>query len=234
LGEKSRHTLGPWPLSRNVWSNSISSSSRSRTCGTLPSPNVKEEDISTLVAKAELDNLFNQRLDEEASCLHRPQTRSPSEQAIIHNIFTINNSSDEEDAHTLNEKAEEPKILRELFLMFPERDLDFDKGQPLINCKISVSGKVRACDPHSLMIRVKDSQNSHPFAHLEPSDEGNITAKRMPIPGEKNSEDSISVWLMHEDAVTRPKAQEHSWLQELMMLFRYLVCTGVILSMKGS
>jgi len=86
-----------------------------------------EEDISTLVAKAQLDDLFNQRLDEEASCLHRPQTRSPSEQAIIRNIFTINNSSDEEDAHTLNEKAEEPKIIRELFPMFPERDSDFDR-----------------------------------------------------------------------------------------------------------
>jgi len=80
------------------------------------------------------------------------------------------------------------------------------------------------------MIRIKDSQSSPPFAHLQPGDEVHITAKRTPIPREENSEDSTSVWLMHEDAVTRPKAQEHPWLQELMMLFRYLVCTGVILA----
>ena len=232
LGEKPRHTLGPWPLSRNVSTNSSTSSLRSRTCSTLPSPLVEEDDISALVAKADLDDLFNRRLDEDASCLHRPlKTRSPSEQVIIRNIFTINNSPDEEDARVFAEKVEEPKTICEFFPMFPERDSDFDKEQPPVNCKISVSGKVDASDPHNLMIRVKNSQNSYPFAHLQPGDEVHITAKRTPTTEEKSREDSTSVWPMHKDAVTSPKAQEHPWLQEFMILFRYLVCTGVILAL---
>lgn len=200
LQEQPRHTLGPWPLSRNVSSSNNTASLRSRAAsvqsGSSRSSHSSERicSLRDIHAISEMlithdqatSQLFEKQItqtDDMASIgiddPQHPQNKSDNERALLRDIFSIYNALDYKSTPTANSIAKHHRSIRPSLLPTTS-DLDPSSSayQPLLPYKLHGTFHTSVSHDKTPKLKLKSPPKSpDPFSTLHTREKMTLTAR---------------------------------------------------------